>query len=217
MRPSVAGRGPARRPCGHLSNEKPSWRSSPGMRAGLGAAGIAGPEVLEGGLLGEAIGALVGVVAGVAAYERRPHPRVPGELADHALPELPVCDRLLGSGAPAAPLPALEPALGDGVRKVCRVGDQLDICALRSGRQPLEGGHQLHAVVGRWRLAAGGARARVRSPSTRIAAHPPRASAVPLPEQAPSVMRVIGDESAGGGHGSRDYRARRGRAGAASC
>jgi len=86
--PSLAGVRGSCRQSGYFSKLKPSWRSS---SAAAGAQGErrgrrgGGRMVLEGGPLGEPIGALVGLVPGVTAYERRPHPRMTTELANHAL------------------------------------------------------------------------------------------------------------------------------------
>ncbi|MDT4867555.1 hypothetical protein FQZ97_1024740 [compost metagenome] len=63
------------------------------------------------------------------------------------LPEVGVLHRLLGGGLPAALLPVGHP-LGDAFHHVLRVGHQGHFTGALERGQALDGGHQLHAVVG---------------------------------------------------------------------
>jgi hypothetical protein len=71
-----------------------------------------------------------------------------------ALPQLDILHRLLVGGAPAVLLPAVDP-LGDAVAHVDAIGEEAHPARPLQRLQPLDGRHQLHAVVGGGRVAAG--------------------------------------------------------------
>src|ERR1700759_734189 len=71
-----------------------------------------------------------------------------------ALPQLDILHRLLVRGAPSVLLPAVDP-LGDAVAHVDAVGEETHAARPLQRLQPLDGRHQLHAVVGGGRIAAG--------------------------------------------------------------
>ena len=68
-------------------------------------------------------------------------------------PEVLVTDGLLIAGYPAFALPTEDP-LGDAVLDVNGVGDDLDFTWLFDCSEPLDGRHELHAVVGGVRFGA---------------------------------------------------------------
>ena len=69
------------------------------------------------------------------------------------LPQIDVLDRLLVGGAPAVPLPAVDPA-GDALTHILAVGVEIDGAGPLQRFQRRDRRHQLHAVVGGVRLAA---------------------------------------------------------------
>src|SRR6202171_2428360 len=98
------------------------------------------------------IGALVGVVAGVALDPMPAHLMLVQRCVE-ALPQVDVLDRLFVRGAPAVLLPAIDPA-GDALTHILAVGVEIDRAGLFEGFQRRDRRHQLHAVVGGVRLAA---------------------------------------------------------------
>src|SRR5579859_4914836 len=91
---------------------------------------------------------MAGMTAHPAPVDLVPQPRLV-----EPPPEVLVLDRSLAHGAPAPGLPQREP-LGDAVPDVLAVGVQLDVTGALEDLQGLDGGLQLHAVVGGLRLAA---------------------------------------------------------------
>src|SRR5688572_24105670 len=69
------------------------------------------------------------------------------------LPQVDVLHRLLGGGLPAARLPHAQP-LRDALLHVLRVGEEAHAAGAIERRKRLDHGGELHAVVGRVRLAA---------------------------------------------------------------
>ena len=103
-------------------------------------------------LAGEFVGALVHCVAGVAV-DPAPVDRVARRAGVEPAPQVFVLDRLLVGGAPAVALPAVNP-LRHAAAQILRVGVQLDRARAGQRLQRHDRRHDLHAVVGRQRLAA---------------------------------------------------------------
>src|SRR5581483_7668491 len=154
---SAAWSSPTPRSARRWASSKPAGWSSrsptarPGATSARGPASAAGPRGDRGA--GERVGAFVLGMAGMAA-----HP-VPGDPvrrsgAVEALPQIEILDRLLVRGAPAARLPAGQPA-GDAVAHILAVGVERHPARPRQRLQPGDRRRQLHAVVGGRRLAAG--------------------------------------------------------------
>lgn len=70
-----------------------------------------------------------------------------------SLPQLYVFDRLLGCGAPAFGLPAVDP-FGDAFAHVFTVQKQGDLARSFKGLEPLDHSGELHAVIGGAQFAA---------------------------------------------------------------
>ena len=126
------------------------------------------------------VGALVEIMAGMAA-----HP-VPAHLmlvdrGIETLPQIVVLHRLAVGGFPAVALPLVDPA-HDAVAQVLAVGVNVDHARPLERFQRRDRRHQLHAVVGRERLAA--LELLLVIAEIRIAPQPPGPG---FPEQAPSV------------------------------
>ena len=90
---------------------------------------------------------------------------------DELLPKLGILDRLLVGGAPAVPLPIVDP-LCDAVANVNAVGVKLDPARPFQRFEPTDRGKQLHAIIGRQGLATGeltllAAHAQENPPATR--------------------------------------------------
>src|SRR5690606_10985773 len=102
--------------------------------------------------VGQGVGALVPFVARMT-LDPAPADVVAGAGGVQAPPQVLVLDRLPVGRLPAARLPAVDP-LVDALHDVFAVGVQLDLAGAGQGLQRLDGGHQLHAVVGGQRLAA---------------------------------------------------------------
>src|SRR5499433_2990112 len=113
-----------------------------------------GGSALGDGGAGQGVGAVVQVVAAVAG-DLVPRHVVARHLSEESLPEIAVLYRLLLRVAPAVPAPALVPLVAEAVHYVGTVAVELDGAPLGEGAEALEGGHQLHAVVGGRRLADG--------------------------------------------------------------
>src|SRR5665647_436866 len=92
------------------------------------------------------IGALVCIVAGMA-LDPVPAHLMRLQRGVEALPQFDVLDRLLVGGAPAVPLPAMDPA-GDALTHILAVGVEIDGAGFLQRLQRRDRGHQLHAVVG---------------------------------------------------------------------
>src|SRR5262249_53451409 len=103
---------------------------------------------------GEAIRALVEGHAGVARH-LVPRDLVALGLGEQALPEIAVLDGLLLRVPPAVGAPALVPTIAEAVDEIGAVAVQRDEATAGHGAQALEGGAELHALVGGGGLAAG--------------------------------------------------------------
>src|SRR5260370_30621616 len=132
------------------SNAAPACSSRIALRA-IRATGYCG-ACLRAGLARQLVGAFVGRVAGVTpqpvpiyfvALERRVEP----------LPQVDVDDRLLAGGAPAVVFPDMDP-FGDAAVHILAVGIKLDDARTLERLERRDGGGELHAIVGRMRLAA---------------------------------------------------------------
>src|SRR3954469_7833949 len=95
------------------------------------------------------------VILGMPAMAFDPAPFDPVALGgrDQLLPQLRILDRLLVRRAPAIALPVVNPAR-DPIADILAVGMKLDAARPFQGLERLDRRHQLHAVVGRERLAA---------------------------------------------------------------
>lgn len=102
---------------------------------------------------GQGVHPLVERVAGVAAH-LVPDDVVPARLRDQRLPEVAVGHRLAVVRPPAVPLPALPPAVAEAVHDVGAVAVDVHAAAAGHGAEPLDGGRELHALVGAARVAA---------------------------------------------------------------
>src|SRR5690606_7109530 len=69
------------------------------------------------------------------------------------LPEIDILYRLLAGSAPTTGFPALEP-FGDTLPDILRIGGEHHLAGLRESGKGLNGGSQLHAVVGGFALPA---------------------------------------------------------------
>src|SRR5712691_2276149 len=103
-------------------------------------------------LLRQAVGALVEIVAGVAAHPVPAHV-VLLEGRVEPLPQIDVLDRLAVGGAPAVALPLLDPA-GDAAAQILAVGVEVDAAGPLERLERGDRRHQLHPIVGRMRVAA---------------------------------------------------------------
>src|SRR5262245_8462931 len=140
----------------------PLERTSCSRRGALGSASagnsvVVGPafavrEVGCHALAGELVGALV-VVMAVMALDPVPAYVVALSRLLEPLPQLDIAQRLLIRGAPAIPLPALDPS-GDAAAQIVRVGLAIDGRTRLHRRAVGRRSHQLHAVVGGVLLAA---------------------------------------------------------------
>src|SRR5215472_10490265 len=113
-----------------------------------------GGSALGDGRAGQGVGAVVQVVAAVAG-DLVPRHVVARHLGEESLPEIAVLHRLLLRVAPAVLAPALVPLVAEAVHHVGAVAVELDGAPLGEGAEALKRGHELHAVVGGGRLAAG--------------------------------------------------------------
>src|SRR5690606_33866730 len=104
----------------------------------------------------QAVDELVLRVTGVAAGPG-PLDLVAGRQLQQALPQVAVLHRLPGGRAPAVPLPALEPTVGERLLQVLAVGHERDAAGPLQRLEGAHGGRELHAVVRRAGLEAGGA------------------------------------------------------------
>ena len=93
-------------------------------------------------------------VPGMALEPPPLDPWVPLAGGVQTLPQVLILDRLLVGGAPAALTPALDP-LGDALAQILAVGEQAPRHRPLQRLECRDRRHQLHAVVGRQRLAAG--------------------------------------------------------------
>src|SRR5690606_10781093 len=84
------------------------------------------------------------------AYPVPAHP-VPLPCLVQRLPQLGILHRLSVGGPPAIPLPVLYPP-GNAVAQIVAVGVKVDLAGLLQRVQRLDGGNELHAVVGGGRL-----------------------------------------------------------------
>src|SRR5207247_10990713 len=107
-------------------------------------------------------------------------------------PEIPGRDRLLAGTDPAAALPPLVPSVAEAIHHVRAVRVELHAPPLGNRREPLDGPHQLHALVGGSRLRAGDGPLlttvdddRPPPPAPRI----PRTSPVSVPHNIPLPTR----------------------------
>src|SRR4051812_19212955 len=98
------------------------------------------------------IGALVFGVAGVA-LDPVPAHLMRFQRGIEPLPKFDVLDRLLVGGAPAVPLPTVNPA-GDALTDVLAVGGEVDHARFLQRFQRRDRRHRLHAIVGGVGLAA---------------------------------------------------------------
>ncbi len=103
---------------------------------------------------GQLVGHVVELVVGVAFHPHPVHVVALG-LVQEGLPQPLVLDVVVGGGLPVVLLPAVEPALVEGVREVGAVGVEGNRRGLVERAQRFEGGGELHAVVGAVGLAAG--------------------------------------------------------------
>ena len=87
---------------------------------------------------------------------RKRHVAPPAHQLDERLPQVAVGDRLAGRVLPAACDPALPPPVAEAVHDVGRVADHVERARVRLHR--LEGGGDLHALVGGARRVAAGVR-----------------------------------------------------------
>src|SRR5947207_2950533 len=99
------------------------------------------------GLACEQIHAIVQRVSAVA-LDLVPGHVVPARLHDEAFPEVAVRHRLLARAEPAVPFPALPPAVAEAVHDVGGIGVERDLDRAGNRREPLDGGAQLHALIG---------------------------------------------------------------------
>src|SRR5262249_22758893 len=103
---------------------------------------------------GQGVRGVVQVVAAVAG-DLAPRPVVTRRLGEEGLPEIAVLHGLLLRVAPAVLAPALVPLVAEAVHHVGAVAVDLDGAPFGEGAEALDRAHQLHAVVGGGRLAAG--------------------------------------------------------------
>ncbi len=116
----------------------------------LAAARLLGDRRLD----GEPVDQIVHRVVAVALDPGEPHIAAFEHELDQRLPEVAVGHRLLLRVHPAAPDPALPPAVPEAVDDVGRVAADLERPA--QGPYRLQGCGELHALVGRRRLGAAG-------------------------------------------------------------
>ena len=102
---------------------------------------------------GKGVAPLVVGVTVVTAYPDEIH-LVDGKEIQKCLPQVGVEGRGFVTFFPAAGAPALCPSLGDGIDHVFGIGVEGDLAGLFEGLQRLDGGGQLHAVVGGFPLAS---------------------------------------------------------------
>ena len=120
-----------------------------GLKAGMAQAGklaLRGTGLGVGGTGGEFVGAVVVGVGGVALGPG-PGDFVAVDLGIEGLPEVLVHNGLFGGGHPSAALPIVDPG-GDAVFEVFGVRDYFDFAVFLEGAEALDGGGELHTVVG---------------------------------------------------------------------
>src|SRR5258708_29915434 len=122
---------------------------------------------------GKFVGAFVEVVTGMTTHPMPMH-RVATDRSVESLPQIGILDRLPGGGPPAVAFPAVDP-IGDSLAQIFAVGMEIDIARALESLERHNGGHQLHAGVGRVCLAA-----------LELAG-----MAVPLPNDAPAARPRI--------------------------
>ena len=124
------------------------WRDARQVR------GLSAPHRLVNAQVGQRVSALVAGVTRVALHPA-PFNAVPARVHQSVqpLPQLHVFHRLVGRGAPALGLPAVNP-LGNALAHIFTVQKKRHGTRAFEGRQSLDHGHQLHAVVRGAQLAA---------------------------------------------------------------
>src|SRR5215471_9479599 len=123
-----------------------------GTSSGSQTVALFGATLLSRGSGSEFIAA---VVVGVVGVPFRPDPfcLVTGHLFIERFPQILVDDGFFSGRHPAFALPAVNPS-SDAVLQIFGIGDDLHFAAFAEGVKALDGGGQLHAIVGRVGLAA---------------------------------------------------------------
>src|SRR6267378_8471148 len=131
-------------------SDRPDLRRTQTGRAS-GPVSLRRPQLRD-RLAGKLVGALVEIVAGMAAHPVPPY-RVVGERGIEPLPQIDILHRLAISGLPPVAFPTLDPG-HDAVAQILAVGVKVHGAGSLERLERRDRGHQLHAVVGGVRLAA---------------------------------------------------------------
>ncbi len=124
----------------------------------------------------QTVGQVVHEVAGVALDPPEAHVTPPAHLVDERLPQIAVGDRLAGFVQPTPGQPALPPAVAETVHDIGGVAHHLQVPG--KGAHGLEGGLDLHALVGAGRFGAAGEGAVLHRPRPTSGAGVPETGAV---------------------------------------